>query len=346
MTVYWFLYLLPALLVLVPYRGTAELKRFGWISAWLVFALAIGLRHEIGCDWWMYLDIFDAIRLLPFPGVEGTMDPGYGFLNWLVAYFGGEIYLVNLACGAIFSVGAIAFARRQPWPWLALAIMVPYLIIVVAMGYTRQSVALGLIFWGLVKLAEGRSLMYLALVACGALFHKTAVLMLPIGALASSENRARTFFIVTGTFVLLGMALLLEYADGLVKNYVDASLESEGGAIRVWMNAVPTLVMFLIWRRWKAAFPDYRIWFWIGILALICVPLVGFASTAVDRIALYFSPLQIAVFSRLPSLVRSSRDRTLVVIGILGYYGLVLWVWLNMGIHSKLCWVPYQTPLF
>ena len=346
MTTYWVLYLIPSICLLTPFRGSRQLQGLAWVLIWTGFTLAIGLRHEVGCDWGIYLDIFNETMLLPFPGVQGGMDPGYGVLNWLVTVLDGEIYWVNLFCGGVFSAGVIIFARRQPYPWLAITVLVPYLLIVVAMGYTRQSVALGLIFWGLTRLADGRFFSYLLLIAVAGLFHKSALLMLPLGVLASSQHKVAKLFAIVAVGVLLGVLLLLEYSSVFWNQYVEASLESEGGAIRVWMNVLPTVLMLLYWRRWRETFHDHQVWFWIGMLALVCVPLVSTASTAVDRIALYFSPIQVAVFSRMPALAKSSVTRTVLVLGFLGYYGTVLWVWLNLGIHSKLCWIPYQTPWF
>ncbi len=48
--------------------------------------------------------------------------------------------------------GLVQFCRKQPLPWLALAVAAPFIIIVVGMGYTRQSVALGFILLSRFKL--------------------------------------------------------------------------------------------------------------------------------------------------------------------------------------------------
>ena len=78
-------------------------------------------------------------------------------LNWFAGQNELGIWFVNTICGGIFSYGLIAFARSQPRPWLALAVAVPYLIIVVAMGYTRQAAAIGFVMLGLSALAKDLS---------------------------------------------------------------------------------------------------------------------------------------------------------------------------------------------
>jgi hypothetical protein len=65
------------------------------------------------------------------------------------------------------------------------------------------------------------------------------------------------------------------------------------------------------------------------------------ASTAVDRVALYFIPIQLFVFSRLPRLAPSSTGRTALVLAIVAYYGAVELVWLKFATHAQY-WLPYQ----
>ena len=69
--------------------------------------------------------------------------------------------------------------------------------------------------------------------------------------------------------------------------------------------------------------------------------MVSPSSTAVDRVALYFIPVPMYVFSRLPDALWRGRHRLAVRGGVVAYYGLVMFVWLNFATHSKY-WVPYQ----
>jgi len=78
---------------------------------------------------------------------------------------------------------------------------------------------------------------------------------------------------------------------------------------------------------------------------VLAVALVGFASTAVDRIALYFIPIQVVVFARLPLLLRHRIRPGTVAIGIVLGYAAVLYVWLNYATHARY-WLPYQNMLF
>ena len=194
---------------------------------------------------------------------------------------------------------------------------------------------------GLVALGEGRVRAFVAWLAVAALFHKTAVLLVPIAALSVRRNRLWTGAWVAAAAVLMYWTLLQDEAEILWRNYVEADMESEGGMIRVAMNAFPALLLIVFRRRIVDDPQERRLWVLLAFLALACVPLVFFASTAVDRMALYLIPLQMYVFSRLHRVASSAQGRTVLVLAIIGFYAAVLWVWLNYATHA-LYWLPYK----
>lgn len=259
-------------------------------------------------------------------------------------YMGREKYLLNTLGATIFSFGLMAFCRAMPQPALALVVAIPYLVIVVAMGYTRQSMALGLAMLGMLALQRGRLTWFILWVLLGATFHKSAVLLLPIAALASAKNRIWTaLWAICGT--ALGYTVLLEDAvEHLITNYVDAQYQSSGAFIRLSMNAVPAVVL-LKWR--YNFFPDYNermLWTWMAVISigLLIVFFLSPASTAVDRVALYMLPIQLAVLSRVPGVFGGATARVeFWTVVVLVYSAAVQFVWLNFAVHSKY-WLPYR----
>lgn len=345
MTAYWVMYLVPLVTALLPFRAAPDLRQTGWRVIGIVFTLLIGLRHEVGADWIPYLGHYEAAIGEEFIERIFAPDPGYAVLNWLSAYVAMGVYGVNLICGAVIMAGVISLSRQQPLPWLAFAISVPYLLVVVSMGYTRQAAALGFVLWALSELQRLRTWRFAMLILAAALFHKTAVLLLPLALFTPGMGRIRTFIGVSLLFALAAGLLLVEHFDYLWTTYVEELMHSEGGAIRVWMNFIPALMFLWFWKRWRARFGDHWLWTWFAVLSIVCVPLVGIASTAVDRVALYLTPIQLVVLSRLPALIGEPALRGAAVVTILGTYGLVLWVWLNYAIHA-FAWVPYNNVLF
>ena len=132
-----------------------------------------------------------------------------------------------------FSVGLVQFCRAQPIPWLALAVAVPYLVIVLGMGYTRQGIALGLAMLGLTSLRKNLTWHFLAWVLLGATFHKTAVLLLPIAALASTKDRIWTAVWVVIVTIGAYFLFLAESVDSLYANYLEREYQSEGALVPI-----------------------------------------------------------------------------------------------------------------
>lgn len=338
---FWAMFLVAAWGVLMPRSLPVGQARAMWWAVGLLFALLIGLRHEVGGDWFNYLPHFVWAAQMTFAEAAGMADPGHYVLNRWVAGMGGDIYTVNLIYASVLMCGTVVFCRRQPNPWLALLAAVPYMLIVVGMGYTRQSVALGFALIGLVALGEHRIRTFVICIALGALFHKSAVLLLPIAVLAASRNRLLTGTMVLASTVLMYYLLLGDSAEALWTNYVEADMQSQGGAIRVAMNAVPALLLLLFRRRLVPDSQERKLWLWVAVFALACVPLISLASTAIDRLALYLIPLQLFVFARLPRLATTTKIRTPLVLGIVAYYAAVQYVWLNFATHAQF-WTPYQ----
>ncbi len=343
---YWLMYLVPVMqAILVPLRTRGSTSIL-WVVVGLSFALLIGFREQVGGDWPNYLRHYDSVIGLSLHETITAGDPGYRALNWLMAELDRGIYWVNFICGAIFISGLMVFCYAQSRPWLAFAVAVPYVIVVVAMGYTRQSVALGLIFWALTYLERGKFIHYVVFVAVGALFHKTAIIMIPLGMFL--QNKGWLFRIIAVGLIGVGLWSALigeERQDHLWDIYVEQQMRSEGAKIRVLMNLVPALFLLSNWKQWKKIFPNALLWLWMSLAAIACVVAVNYASTAVDRIALYLLPLQVVVFSRLPLLMRKKIKPSSMVLGLVLGYAAVLYVWLNYAGHA-FAWLPYRNVLF
>src|SRR5215203_2394671 len=243
---YLLLFSVPACAALVE-RPAQDVRRMQavWVLAGVVLTVTIGLRYQVGGDWNHYLAYLAVMGDWELAQALAYGDPGYMLLNWLAVRNDLGIWFVNTICGGIFSYGLIAFARSQPRPWLALSVAVPYLIIVVAMGYTRQAAAIGFVMVGLVRLAKGSFVGFALSIALAATFHKTATLLLPLAALSSTKSRLWTGVWILAAFAALYSAFLEKEVDRLIEGYVEAEYQSEGAAIRVAMNALPAIIFLL-----------------------------------------------------------------------------------------------------
>jgi hypothetical protein len=325
-------------------RSGPRLSNFLYIGVILI-ALMVGLRYQVGADWPTYKILFAYAGYADLGRMLTIGDPGYQLLSWTVRRMGFEIWLVNLVCGTIFAWGLLRFAKVQPNVWLAILVAVPYLVTVVAMGYTRQATAIGILMAGLAAVHQGASTLRFAVyVLVAALFHKTAVVVLPLVVFSSERNRLLNILAGALVIYMFYTSFLADSVDKFVENYIEAEYSSQGAAVRVAMNLVPAAAFFIYQRRLGFGTVERRIWFFHSCTAflLLALLLVLPSSTAVDRLALYVMPLQIAVLSRFPLIFGRRMGTFLVVL-----YSLAIeFVWLNFATHARY-WIPYQVyPLF
>lgn len=351
MLAYWLLFLTAAAATVGwtrPYPSH-YLPHFLSVTLYVICAvlvLVIGLRHEVGGDWIAYAQSLDALRGLELSEALFLTDPAYALLSWLGSNYFGGIYFVNFFCALFFVFGLYTFSRAQPRPFLALSVAIPFLVVVVAMGYTRQGTAIGIAMLSLLALQKGNVWRFLAWIALAALFHKSALILTPLAFLSPKEVRIKA---ILASIVLFTILFVLLYnqpqaVDILKRGYIDAEYDSSGAAIRIAMNALPAA--FFLWKRREFRLPNTLVspWTWLSIIALLFVPLLILSpsSTAVDRVGLYWIPLQIFVFSRMPDVLgRHGRHNSVWVLIILGYYASIQFVWLNFGSHAAY-WIPYR----
>jgi hypothetical protein len=344
---YWLLFTLCAAGA-VQYQADPRRRVQGGpmlIIVGLMILVMIGLRYEVGGDWGNYLNILDDLRYANLREAVAAGDPGYSALNWLALQLGADMWFINLICAGFFTWGLVRFTRQQPNPWLAMCVAVPYLIIVVAMGYTRQAVAIGFMLAGLSEFRHRHSMVrFGAYIIAGALFHKTAIIILPIVAFAATQNR----WLMIGLGGILGLILyyLLLNAgiDTLMTNYVEAEYDAQGAAIRVSMNVLPAVIFLLFQRRFGLEDFDRKLWrnFSLAALGALALLLVMRSSVVVDRLALYLIPLQLVVFSRLPfAFAKGGKPNGLLTVGVIAYSATVQFVWLTSATHASY-WLPYK----
>lgn len=346
MLVYYVTYMLIASLALFTKRRSIKLV-FGALFFILLIFL-IGFRYKVGGDWDSYIDHYNRLKNIPFENIFNYgFDPGHAFTNWIIGKYELGIYGVNCIYALIFTIGLFVFSIHQPNPFLALAVAFPYLVLVVAMGYSRQSVAIGFFMMALTNMQKQNFWKYVFWVFIAALFHKTALVLLPFGLFIRKKRTPWWLYIVVLIPAFYGgwNMFLAPDIEHLWNIYVEGKEESSGALIRILMNIIPSLILLKYSKAWKNKFNDYTFWSWIAIGSIILVGLIGFASTAVDRIALYFIPIQLVVFSRLPCLARKqivpSISQVIIVLG----YLFILFVWLTFAKHAYE-WIPYQNILF
>jgi hypothetical protein len=320
-------------------RGTPA-----FVMGLLVICLMIGFRYHVGGDWIPYIHIFERAQYQDFFELGRQGDVGYQALNWSAQKLDLPFWSVNLVTGVIFSWGLARFARSTPNPWTALVVAIPYLVIVVSMGYTRQGTALGVLMCAIADFHKRGSLTRVAAyIFVAALFHKTAVACLPLFFFGARGSKPVNFALLVVFSFALYQFFLSDSLDVLERNYIESKYSSSGALIRILLSSIPAALFLMMKRRFEFSPDEERVWTNYSYAALFMLFLFAISpsSTAVDRIALYLLPLEVAILTALPSIFK---HRNLVKVGVIAFSFAVQFTWLNFGTHAAL-WLPYQTYL-
>ena len=356
MWAYWLLFLVPAGIAFSPIKGDKNTNYMLWAIVGLLGILLIGLRYEVGGDWHPYLVYLDIAKGLDLSfntllRISYANATAYTLLNWVAIQLGFGIYgiyFVNTVCGVMFMVGLILYCRKQPMPWVALAVAIPYLVCAVGMGYTRQATALGFFLWGLSILRQGNELKYFALILLGCFFHLSVIITLPL--IMFTRIKIPWFYYPLLGFFLVGVFSLFNTittgSRTLIENYqiileYTATRYSAGAEIRTYLNVTPVLMSLFFWNRIKMISPDYKIIKWMAIAAILAIPALSLGGTLIDRIGLYLIPLQVALWPRIIAVQSTVLLRTLWLSMVIVFYGLVLFVFFNFAVHAS-WWLPYK----
>ena len=149
------------LLLLVPLLASFAYPPDGKgvsVVFWLFFLVLLGftgLRDEIGPDWISYQYIFWDVATVNLEDIAMFSEPGFFLLNYFSDYMEWEIYGVMFICALIFLFGVFSYATTTANPWMAIAVVTPYLVYIISMSGIRQSAAIG---FGYLMLSKWRDL--------------------------------------------------------------------------------------------------------------------------------------------------------------------------------------------
>ena len=339
-------------------------------SVWIVFTailvLVVGLRNEVGGDWGPYQSFVDRAAGMPLTEALRYQEDGFAFLNWLGANGFGGIYFVNLSCAILAIIPLVLFCRSRPSPWIALVVAVPYLIIVVCMGYTRHSVAIGMTLLAIMCLESRRFFLALAWITLASLFHRTAIVLAPLVVVCmwfAQQRKPATILMAIAYVIALSWFTFGQVLWAKLNSYVALPISSimteldlapseaasstsnqgpvhSGGAlIRIGLGCVAGAAYLFFGRRSELGTGRAAIWTSVAVANFLLLPTALIFSTLADRIALYLIALQMHTAPLLDSIL-AGRQRLLFRFAMIMAYLTLLFGWLYFSDYSQ-HWLPY-----
>ncbi|WGZ96181.1 MAG: EpsG family protein [Candidatus Thiothrix putei] len=341
MIIYYLLFIIPAL-IFIGKPNIITKKHADYLFFSIIAIFLIGYRSGTGGDWGNYFHQFKKIGentlfQYIFDNTKNSHEFAFDTLFWL-GYNYADFYLVMTVFAAFSFYALYYFAKNQPYFWLTVAIAVPFFVVIMVMGYTRQGLALSVLMIAIGYLAKGKPIYYLLGVIIATGFHNSAIVfsVLAIPSFFKMNKYRSIGLMIIFPAALIGSSFVEEYFSTKVQNYIveagykGSYMSSSGAFIRILINAAAGSAFFLYRKQWQQIFPhDYYIWQLLSIATLASIPLMFLASsTSADRMALYLLMVQMAIWPRVIYMSKP-QNRQLLMFGSIAAYGSILAIWLN-----------------
>ena len=355
MITYYLLYLYLSLNALIRRKFSILTGLF----TFFIFVIFIGLRHEIGVDWINYSRIMYKVDDSLFKDIFlSGHEVGYFIINWIGAKF-DSIYLLNTMASLVFLSGLFSYCKRQSYPWLSLIFSLPVLIIPVGLGLTRQSCAVGIVFFALNAIDNQKIIKSFFLIIFAATFHFSSIflIVLYIPYLFEKNNpklKLNLVLILCGAlfFILYGYisSVITNYSEHYITNKYDASWSSVGSIPKLIPSLLASLLLIFNKSKFisitnKITFSLYYKMAFMVLIIFFLMILFPEISTVFDRFAIFLVPITIYVFNRIIDfrLFRISREYYQLI--FITFYFLQTFFWLEFA-NFKVYFVPYKNILF
>ena len=318
-----------------------EIKNFLRFLLMFLLVLIIGLRHEIGGDFFAYAN---AGRV---GGYYKTIDDTLLSLIYLISYeylFLG-IYGVQLICAIIFIISLNIFLSSLKDYEIGLIIFIPVGIIIGAMGYVSQTLALSFGMLAINSINKKQYVNYLIFVLLGILSHISGLffLIFSLSYFKFNLQNITKASIIGAIFILILYSINKDEIDRSYYYYLGEGIHLTSlGALPRYSFSIISSLLFLFYIRKRIVNSNLkRVNTILSILVIVLFPLIFLSSTFVDRLNLYLVPFQAYVLTTFISLLTHNYIKRLINSLVIILYGSSLLVWLILGSHSQ-HWLPYK----
>jgi hypothetical protein len=263
-----------------------------------------GLRdYHVGTDTGNYVYIFSGST--SFASVtELKTEVGYNLLSWVARWLSNSYSVLLLLIAAIvvscYVSTIVKLARRYE---TALFLFVALGVYTFFFNGARQGIAAALCFWALPFLLDRRLIPYLLAVGVASLFHKTALIALPLYFLAVPRiGPARLAMLAVGTVALIVfLRVFVGFAVDMLEDRYAAYVEAGSGGGMVVAAFLFGQGVLLYWL--KRVVRDHRSLYvrllniyLIGVAFAIASVVSSVNPSGLLRLHQYFSPVAILMW--------------------------------------------------
>ena len=316
--------LLLVLVVLTSYAGRRTGRplgrALGTAVACILLILFAGMRdYRVGTDTPNYRA--ELAQITSFESaMSDSMEVGYNLLSWLAKAisdsFSSLLLLIAAVVVPLYVTTIVKLVKRYETGVYLFIVLGTYTF---AFNGARQALAAAICFWAIRFILDRRFLPYAAAVGFAMLFHKTALVALPLYIVAAPRLRlarlaglfAAAAVISVFLRVFVGFA-----ADLLDDRFASYAEEGEGGGM-VMGAFLMTQGALLFWLR-KFIKTDREVYirllnvYLVGLIPVIVSILSSINPSGLLRLHIYFTPAAILLWPMVFRHVHGTQQRALI----------------------------------
>lgn len=351
-SIFVFWYIIICLLMLYPfgivYVGVISGKKTQCIALGIscfILWLFMALRDvSVGVDTKYYAHVFQQLQNIPFSEIFTTdtyatssatwtmnFEYGYRMYNKLISCLSGSVQTL-IVCNStlILLLLFVLIRNHSPNFMLSIWLYITLGIFQTEMNVGRNAIAILIAYLGFRFLEERRGMSYVACCITAMLFHKAAILFLPIYWLVhhvhwnqKKMRRVVLFSLILGVLFPYITPYLERYLPYFITKYFASSF-SKGEAVMVGILHL-ILFLFLYYMmdqtEREKIFQQYKLGTTLFVLNLSCFSFtlgIGYAA----RIAALFGPYLILYLPQILTLIESEKKRNVMTILLIAGCGL------------------------
>ena len=320
-------------------RNTLPFKmRYTFI--FIILLVFIGFRKEIGVDWNNYEEISKAV-------IRGSVYESlfFYYLIHLISNLDISWYYINVFSAVIFLSGLFVFINKLERPSLALLYALPYFIVIVAMGYTRQAISLGIFMYVIPNLYRKEYYRYILGIVIGSMFHVSVFLLVFLPVVITRRKSWKSHWLLLIAAVLSLPILYVMPVHSLIERYLfDNQLVSKGAQARLFIYSIISVAFMLLSNLVYIEKAQKTILLSLSYISpiLFLATFLGLSTTLADRFALFSYPSHFAFFSLVPSILKKDVVNARLWMAITTIFSLLLFaLWIAFTIYLDY-WFPYR----
>ena len=176
MITYLSIYIYLTVILLSEIKLNHDSKKFYFILLFIFILLFVSGRHYVGGDYVKYLYWFEHAKLFPPKGLSLLF--GLNYITIFSHTLSLNYFLFNFLCALIFLSGIFKFLNISNERLFVIILLIPTMIYVVGLGYTRQSVSIGFLCLAIYYWSENKNVKKFIFFILSVLVHLSSLIFI------------------------------------------------------------------------------------------------------------------------------------------------------------------------